>query len=51
VVQEQDDPYAKAIQSLVEHSQELERTVKALNEKLASIEKDQQREQLRVVKG
>jgi len=51
VVQEQDDPYAKAIQSLVEHSQELERTVKALNEKLASLEKDQQREQLRVVKG
>jgi len=51
VVQEQDDPYAKAIQSLVEHSQELERTVKALNEKLSSLEKDQQREQLRVVKG
>jgi serine O-acetyltransferase len=51
VVQEQDDPYAKAIQSLVEQSQELERTVKALNEKLASLEKDQQREQLRVVKG
>ena len=51
VVQEQDDPYAKAIQSLVEHSQELERTVKALNEKLSILEKDQQREQLRVVKG
>ena len=51
VVQEQDDPYAKAIQSLVDHSQELERTVKALNEKLSSLEKDQQREQLRVVKG
>jgi pullulanase/glycogen debranching enzyme len=30
------DPYAKAIQSLVDHSQELERTVKALNEKLAN---------------
>ena len=50
VVHNQDDPYAKAIQSLVEHSQELERTVKALNEKLASLEKDQQREQLRAVK-
>jgi serine O-acetyltransferase len=43
VVQEQDDPYAKAIQSLVAHSQELER-------KLADLEKNQQREQLRAVK-
>ena len=51
VVQDQDDPYAKAIQSLVAHSQELERTVKALNEKLANLEKDQQREQLRAVKS
>jgi serine O-acetyltransferase len=50
VVQEQDDPYAKAIQSLVAHSQELERTVAELQEKLASIEKDQQKEQLRAVK-
>ncbi len=50
VVQEQDDPYAKAIQSLVEHSQELERTVADLQAKLASLEKDQQREQLRAVK-
>ena len=50
VVQENDDPYAKAIQSLVEHSQELERTVKALNEKLARLEKDQQQEHLRAVK-
>ncbi|RPI41030.1 MAG: serine O-acetyltransferase [Betaproteobacteria bacterium] len=50
VVQEQDDPYAKAIQSLVAHSQELERTVAELQAKLASIEKDQQREQLRAVK-
>jgi serine O-acetyltransferase len=50
VVQEQDDPYAKAIQSLVEHSQELERALTALREKLASMEKDQQREQLRAVK-
>ena len=50
VVQEQDDPYAKAIQSLVAHSQELERTVAELQAKLAAIEKDQQREQLRAVK-
>ncbi|HEX6268138.1 MAG TPA: serine O-acetyltransferase [Burkholderiales bacterium] len=50
VVQEQDDPYAKAIQSLVAHSQELERAVAELQAKLASIEKDQEREQLRAVK-
>jgi serine O-acetyltransferase len=49
VVQEQDDPYAKAIQQLVEHSQELERTLAVLNEKLARLEKAE-REQLRVVK-
>src|SRR5688500_5583195 len=49
VVQESDDPYAKAIQQLVEHSQELERSVAALSEKLARLEKDE-REQLRVVK-
>jgi serine O-acetyltransferase len=49
VVQEQDDPYAKAIQQLVEHSQELERAVAALTEKLARLEKAE-REQLRVVK-
>ena len=50
VVQEHDDPHAKAIQSLVEHSQELERSIGALQEKLARLEKDQQREQLRAVK-
>ncbi|MGH8723438.1 MAG: serine O-acetyltransferase [Burkholderiales bacterium] len=49
VVQEQDDPYAKAIQKLVEHSQELERAVAALTEKLARLEKAE-REQLRAVK-
>ena len=38
VVQNQDDPYAKAIQTLVEHSQELERSLAALAEKLAKIE-------------
>jgi serine O-acetyltransferase len=50
VVQEQDDPYAKAIQELVEHSQELERAVAALNEKLARLEKAEHEQQLRVVK-
>src|SRR5687767_13631687 len=49
VVQEQDDPYAKAIQQLVEHSQELERALAALQEKLARLEKAE-REQLRAVK-
>jgi serine O-acetyltransferase len=50
VVQEQDDPYAKAIQQLVEHSQELERAVAALNEKLARLENAEREQQLRVVK-
>ena len=49
VVLEHDDPYAKAIQQLIEHSQELEGAIAALNEKLARLEKDD-REQLRVVK-
>ena len=50
VVQEQDDPYAKAIQQLVAHSHELEQVLKALEEKLARLEKDQPQEQLRAVK-
>jgi serine O-acetyltransferase len=49
VVQEQDDPYAQAIQQLVEHSQELERALAALQEKLARLEKAEL-EQLRAVK-
>jgi serine O-acetyltransferase len=49
VVQENDDPYAKAIQQLVEHSQELERAVAALTDKLGRLEKAEP-EQLRVVK-
>ena len=49
VVQEQDDPYAKAIQQLVEHSQDLERALAALHEKLARLETDK-RERLRAVK-
>jgi serine O-acetyltransferase len=50
VVQEQDDPYAKAIQKLVEHSAELEQTLAKLSERLTDLEKDKQREQLRAVK-
>lgn len=53
VVQDQDDPYAKAIQSLVEHSQELERSLAALNRRLAELEKQAEAaapESLRVVK-
>jgi len=50
VVAEQDDPYAKAIQKLVEHSTELEQALAALQQRLADIEKDKQKEQLRAVK-
>ena len=58
VVQNQDDPYAKAIQSLVEHSHELELSVEALSAKLAELERELarreaeagQQEALRVVK-
>ena len=50
VVQEQDDPYAKAIQKLVEHSDELERALAKLSERLAELEQDKQKEQLRAVK-
>ncbi|MGQ0545965.1 MAG: serine O-acetyltransferase [Betaproteobacteria bacterium] len=51
VVAEQDDPYAKAIQSLVAHSEDLERALAALNEKLARLEREtQQRDPLRAVK-
>jgi serine O-acetyltransferase len=38
VVQEQDDPYAKAIQELVEHSRELEQSITNLKERLAHLE-------------
>jgi serine O-acetyltransferase len=53
VVQDQDDPYAKAIQSLVEHSQELERALAALTQRLSELEKQAEtdaRESLRAVK-
>jgi serine O-acetyltransferase len=39
VVQDQDDPHSRAIQSLVEHSQELERALEALRERLARLER------------
>jgi serine O-acetyltransferase len=38
VVQEQDDPYAKAIRELVEHSRELEQSITTLKERLARLE-------------
>ena len=54
VVQSQDDPYAKAIQELVEHSQELESVVRDLSAKLALLkderERDAARPEIRVVR-
>jgi serine O-acetyltransferase len=38
VVQDQDDPYAKAIQTLIEHSGEMERTIAALQGKVGRLE-------------
>ena len=43
VVAEHSDPYAKAIQELMEHSQELEQTVRALQARLSEIERDADR--------
>jgi DNA-directed RNA polymerase subunit L len=40
VVHDQDDPYAKAIRTLVEHSQELDQTVQALRAKLDRLERE-----------
>jgi serine O-acetyltransferase len=52
VVQENDDPYAKAIQQLVEHSHELERALQALKQKMSEMERDADahRDPLRAVK-
>ncbi|TAK48802.1 MAG: serine O-acetyltransferase [Betaproteobacteria bacterium] len=58
VVQNQDDPYATAIQTLIEHSRELEQAVADLSEKLRRLEEDAARrsaeaakpEQLRAIK-
>jgi serine O-acetyltransferase len=52
-VQNQDDPYAKAIQKLVEHSHELEQALAALQQQLARLERDaeaEKRDSLRAVK-
>jgi len=53
VVPDQEDPYAKTLQSLVDHAQELERTVAALTEKMRRMEQAAERssaEQLRAIK-
>jgi serine O-acetyltransferase len=50
VEQGQDDPYAQEIRKLAEHSAELEQALAKLKEKLADLEKDERREQLRAIK-
>jgi hypothetical protein len=40
VVQDQEDPYAKAIQTLVEHTKDLEQTVATLGEKVRQLENE-----------
>jgi serine O-acetyltransferase len=52
VAQEHSDPYAKAIQGLVEHSQELDRSLRALQVRMAELERDEaaKRDTLRAVK-
>src|SRR3954454_1519217 len=49
-VQEHDDPYAKAIQQLVEHSRELERALEALQARMSDLEGEASRRDLRAVK-
>lgn len=57
VVPNQEDPYLKTLQSLVDHAQDLEQTVSALTEKVRRLEQkqagqsgDSQGEQLRAIK-
>lgn len=53
VVPDQEDPYAKTLQSLVDHAQELEQTVSALTEKMRRLEQAAERSKtdpLRVIK-
>jgi len=56
VVPNQEDPYIKTLQSLVEHAQDLEQTVSALTEKMRRLEQklaeaqDPKGEQLRAIK-
>ncbi len=40
VVLNQDDPYAKALQTLVDHTHEIERSLAAVTEKLAKVEQE-----------
>ena len=50
VEQGQDDPYAQELRRLSEHSAELEAALAKLREKLADLEKEDRKEQLRAVK-
>ena len=50
VEQGQDDPYAQELRRLAEHSSELEQSLAKLKEKLADLEKEDKKEQLRAVK-
>jgi len=50
VEQGQDDPYAQEIRKVAEHSAELEQALAKLKERLADLEKDERREQLRAIK-
>ena len=54
VVPNQEDPYAKTLQSLVEHAQELEQSVSAMSEKIRRLEQklneSSKLEQLRAIK-
>jgi serine O-acetyltransferase len=53
VVPDQEDPYAKTLQSLVDHAQELEQSISALTEKMRRLEQAAERtksEQLRAIK-
>lgn len=50
VEQGQDDPYAQELRRLAEHSADLERALAKLKEKLADLEKEDTKEQLRAIK-
>jgi serine O-acetyltransferase len=50
VEQGQDDPYAQELKRLAEHSADLERALAALRARLADLEKEDRKEQLRAIK-
>jgi serine O-acetyltransferase len=50
VEQGQDDPYAQELHRLAEHSADLERALSRLRERLADLEKEDRKEQLRAIK-